>query len=150
MAGDIVSVSALVLIFEGKCKKMKIDYVNCPMSMRRFWRTSLRPFWQNNVGISKNWSFVCLLCSSSKGKNGGFMAIRMRIHQNFSSSMTTGGYAQISDSYVHMVYLLLLLYSGALVGCPGVSKNKTLNSGIISIVFFSCFKKVSGWCFGFC
>ena len=46
-----------------------------------------------------------------------------------------------------MVYLLLLLYCEALAGCPGVSKNKTLNSGInpiISVVFFSCFKKCLG------
>ena len=43
-----------------------------------------------------------------------------------------------------MVYLLLLLYCEALVGCPGVCKNKTLNSGIISVVFFSCFKKFQG------
>ena len=40
-----------------------------------------------------------------------------------------------------IVYLLLLLYCRALVECPGVSKNKTLNSGMISVVFFSCFKK---------
>ena len=40
-----------------------------------------------------------------------------------------------------MVYLLLFLYCGALVGCPGVSKNKTLNSGNTSVVFFSCLKK---------
>ena len=41
-----------------------------------------------------------------------------------------------------MVYLLLLLYCGVLVGCPGVSKNKTLNSGNTSVVFFSCLKKI--------
>ena len=29
----------------------------------------------------------------------------------------------------------------ALVGCPGVSKSNTLNSCIISVVFFSCFVK---------
>ena len=40
-----------------------------------------------------------------------------------------------------MVYLLLLLYCGALVGCPDVSKSKTLNSGNTSVVFFSCFVK---------
>ena len=40
-------------IFKKICKKMKIDYVHCPM--RKFWRTSLRPFGQNNVGISKKW-----------------------------------------------------------------------------------------------
>ena len=42
---------------------------------------------------------------------------------------------------IYMVYLLLFLYCGALVGCPGVSKTKTLNRGSISVVFFSCFKK---------
>ena len=47
-----------------------------------------------------------------------------------------GGYAQISDYYLHIWYICW-----ALVGCPGVSKNKTLNSGIILVVFFSCFKK---------
>ena len=34
---------------------------------------------------------------------GSFLAIRTKIHQNFSSSMTpseAGGYAQISDCYV--------------------------------------------------
>ena len=41
------------LIFAKKCKKMKIDHVHCPMG--KFWRTSVRPFGQNNVGISKNW-----------------------------------------------------------------------------------------------
>ena len=39
------------------------------------------------------------------------------------------------------IYVLLLLYCGALVGCPDVSKTKTLNSGNTSVVFFSCFKK---------
>ena len=29
----------------------------------------------------------------------------------------------------------------ALVGCPGVSKNKTLNSGYTSVIFFSRLKK---------
>ena len=67
----------------------------------------------------------------TEGKNGILIAIRMRIHQNFSSSMTdphglekktgAGGYAQISDCYV--VYLLLLLYCGAIVGCADLSKN---------------------------
>ena len=41
----------------------------------------------------------------------------------------------------YMVYLLLFLYCGALIGCPGVSKNKTLSSGKTSVVFFSCLKK---------
>ena len=68
-----------------KIQKMKIDYVHCPM--RKFWRTSLRPFGQNNVRISKKWdrgglpgegctslprvkpgwNLVCLHCTSSWG-----------------------------------------------------------------------------------
>ena len=40
-----------LLIFVRECKKMEIDYVHCPM--RKIWRTLLRPFGQNNVGISK-------------------------------------------------------------------------------------------------
>ena len=42
---------------------------------------------------------------------------------------------------IYVVYLPLLLYCVALVGCPGVSENKTLNSGNTSVVFCSCFKK---------
>ena len=37
--------------------------------------------------------------------------------------------------------VVLFLYCGAFIGCPGVSKNKTLNSGNTSVVFFSCLKK---------
>ena len=55
------------------------------------------------------------------------------------------GYARISDCYVHIcryvLYLLLLLYCGAHQGALMYPKTKTLNSGIISVVFFSCFKK---------
>ena len=52
----------------------------------------------------------------TKGKNGSFMAIRMRIHQNFSFSMTPGGggYAQISDCYV--IYLLCYSIAGHSLG----------------------------------
>ena len=62
-------------------------FVHCPM--RKFWRTSLRPFGQNNVG--KPAIIFPLLMGRTEGKNGSFMAItciRMRIHQNFSSPMT--------------------------------------------------------------
>ena len=48
----------------------------------------------------------------SEGKNGSFIAIRMRIHQNCSSSMTpseAGGYAQISDCYV-LCMLCAMMY----------------------------------------
>ena len=78
-------------------------------SMRKFWKTLSRPFEQNNVGISKNWDTrgrlhkfaqgktwvkFCLpalhfLMGRTKGKNGSFIAIRMRIHHNFFSSMTS-------------------------------------------------------------
>ena len=55
----------------------------------------------------------------TEGENGSFMAIRMRIHQNFSSSMTpmksgAGGYAQISDCYV--MYLLCYSIAGHSLG----------------------------------
>ena len=43
--------NAIFLFFVKKMLKIKIDYVHYPM--RKFWRTSLRPFGQNNVGISK-------------------------------------------------------------------------------------------------
>ena len=55
----------------------------------------------------------------TEGKNGSFMAIRMRIHQKFSSFMTpswtlkktgAGGYAQISDCCV--TYLLCYSIAG--------------------------------------
>ena len=74
----------------------------------------------------------------SEGKNGSFIAmsmIRMRIQLNFSSSMTpllakkTGGYAQISDCYVHMwllVYLLLFkCIAGHSLGALMYLKTKT-------------------------
>ena len=68
------------------------------------------------------------LMGRNEGKNGSFMAIRMRIHQKFSSSMTPSwtrpeampNLLIVMCIYMHdMVYLLLLLYCGALVGCPG-------------------------------
>ena len=71
-----------------KMQKMKIYYVHCPM--RTFWRTSLRPVWQNNMGISKmswegctsspmvkpGWSWVCLPCTSSWGAP----RVKMKFH----------------------------------------------------------------------
>ena len=80
-----------------KMQKMKIDYVHCPM--RKFWRTSLRLFGQNNVGISKNrddWGRLhkfaqgktrvkfCLptlhfLMWRTEGKNGSFIAMRINL-----------------------------------------------------------------------
>ena len=60
----------------------------------------------------------------NEGKNGSFMAIRMRIHQNFSSSITpslkkkTGArdYAQISNCYV--IYLLCYSIAAHSLGVP--------------------------------
>ena len=78
---------------------MKLDHVHCPM--RKFWRPSLRLIGQNNVGISKNCTSLprvkfclpalCFLKGRTKCKNESFLAIRMKIHQNFSSSMTPRG-----------------------------------------------------------
>ena len=56
--------------------------------------------------------------------------------------MEVGGYAQISDCYVHMWYIC---YCYCIAGHSLVAlvylKTKTLNSDIISVVFFSCYKK---------
>ena len=85
--------SAIFFNFCKKMQKMKIDHVHCPM--RKFWRTSLRPFGQNNVGILKKWDTwgrphlfnqgkrwvkFCLptlhfLMGRTEGKNGSFIAI---------------------------------------------------------------------------
>ena len=53
-------------------------------------------------------------------------------------------YAQISDSYVHnyVVYLLLLLYCGALVGYPDVSKNKNSQQRQLLSSFLKMLQKV--------
>ena len=64
--------------------------------------------------------------------------------KNAKQENKNGGYAQISDCYVHTGYvvcLLLLLYCGALVRCPDASKTKTLSSDNTSVVCFSCLKK---------
>ena len=92
------------------------------------------------------------LMGRTEGKKGSFMAIRMRIHQKLCSSLTAlwtlkkekGGRRLCPNFWLlcaYMVYFLLFLYCGALVGCPGVSENKTLSSGNTSVAFFSCFKK---------
>ena len=49
---DNFNPGAIIYFFCEKMQIMKIGYVHCPM--RKFWRTSLRTFGQNNVGISKN------------------------------------------------------------------------------------------------
>ena len=56
---------------------------------------------------AKTWVKFCLptlhfLMGRTEGKNGSFIAIRMRIHQKLCSS---GSYAQISNCYVHMWYI---------------------------------------------
>ena len=104
----------------------------------------------------KTWVKFCLptlhfLMGRTEGKNESFIAIRMRIHQKLCSSLTpswtrkkNGGRRLCSNFCLlsaYMVYLLLLQYCVALVGCPDVSKNKTLNSGNTSVVLFSCFVK---------
>ena len=86
----------------------------------------------------------------TEGKNGSFIAMRMRIHQKLCPSLTpfvdlktteAGGYAQISDCYVHIWCICYCFcIGGHSLGALVYLKTK-LNSGIISVVFFSCFKK---------
>ena len=79
----------------------------------------------------------------TEGKNGSFIDIRMRIHQNFSSSIKTNKQAMPKFLIVLCICGIFakLLYCGAFVGALMYLKTKTLNSSIISVVFFSCFKK---------
>ena len=42
----------------------------------------------------------------------------------------------------YVLYLLLLLYCGALIGYPDVSIKLKLSKTFIAVVFFSCFKKL--------
>ena len=95
------------------------------------------------------------------------ITIRIRIHQTLCSlsiwpprEKKNGGrrLCQISDCYVHRpiwqygVFATVSVLRGTR-WCPGVSKNKTLNSGNTSVVFFRALPKkvqVSGLCFGFC
>ena len=73
-------------------------------------------------------------------------AIRIKIHQKLCSFFTPQRSRRLCPNFwllcAYVVYLLLLLHCGALVGCPDVSK--TLNSGNTSVVFFSCFQKCLG------
>ena len=89
------------------CKKMPTNENGlCPLHYEEVLEAIISAVWTEQfVGISMNWdtrgrlprvkpgwSFVCQHYASSwgrtEGKNGSFLAIRMNIHQNFSSSMT--------------------------------------------------------------
>ena len=75
----------------------------------------------------------------TEGKNGSFMAIRMRIHQKFSSSTTpsgAGGYAQISDCCVTSVTVLRGTH-----WVPRFILKPDIYGYNISVVLFSFFKK---------
>ena len=80
------------------------------------------------------------------------MAIRMRIHQNLSSSMTP--LVDLTEAMpkflivmcIYGIFATVTVLRGTRWVPLCISKNKTLNSGIISVVFFSCFKKFK--CFG--
>ena len=88
------------VIFFNFCRKMKLDYVHCPM--RKFWRPSLRPFvhWTlyeslrieipgegctSLPRVKPWWSFVCpfvtLPHGAHRGKNGSFLAIGLKMYQ---------------------------------------------------------------------
>ena len=57
--------------------------------------------------------------------------------------LEAGGYAQIPDCYENMWYICYCYcIAGHSLGALLYLKAKTLNSGIISLVFFSCFKKL--------
>ena len=68
------------LNFCKKMQKMKIDYVYCPM--RKFWRTSLRPFGQNNVGISNEMPGEG--CTSNDCLNVPIPAVKLKLHNCFA------------------------------------------------------------------
>ena len=77
----------------------------------------------------------------NEGENGSFIAIIMKIHQNFSF-FHDGGYAQISDSYVHIWYICYCYcIAGHSLGTLMYLKTRKLNFDNTSVVFFSCFKK---------
>ena len=98
----------IFLIFVRKCKKIKIDYVQVALwrssgghHLDRLDRTMCE---SQRIGIpgesctslprvNKTWVKFCLpalhfLMGRTKGKIGSFIAIRIRIHQKFASSMT--------------------------------------------------------------
>ena len=79
-------------------------------------------------------------------RNGSFLAIKMKIHEFFffhdSTSWTwkkklngAGGYAQIFYCYVniHVVYLLLLLYCGALISKNTVQALKHPSADVVNL-----------------
>ena len=79
------------------------------------------------------------LMGRTEGKNGSFIAIRMRIHQKLCSFLTPSWRPEATPKFLIVMCILWCICYCFCVS--GVSKNKTLNSSIISVVFFSCFKK---------
>ena len=96
---------------------------------------------------------------STDGKNVSFIAIRMRMQQHnprLGLEKKSRPEAMPKFLIVMCIYMWYIGYcyciSGHSLGALMYLKTKTLNSGIISVVFLSCFKKFKclGDVFGFC
>ena len=84
----------------------------------------------------------------TEGKNGSFMAIRMRIHQNFSSSMTPSWKKKKKLGPEAMPKFLIVVWPICSVTVlrgthwvPWCILKPDIYGYNISVVFFSCFKK---------
>ena len=82
----------------------------------------------------------------TEGKNGSFMAMRMRIHQKLCSSLTPSGPEAMPKFLIVMcIYGVFAKYcfciAGHSLGALVYLKNKIFNSGNSSVFFFSCLKK---------
>ena len=122
------------LIFFTRVQLFKFLYENakykdrlCPLPYEEVLEDIIKTVWKEQCGnlkemrylgkaalVSKTWVKSCLpalhfLMGHIKGKNGSFIAIRMRIHQNFSSfkkkQREEASYAQTFYCYVHMWYI---------------------------------------------
>ena len=102
------------------------------------------------------------LMGRTEGNNGSFLAIRMKIHRNLSSSLTPSctqkkikkgqDYAQISDWYMHMWYICYCYCNaGNSFGALMYLRAKTLKN-VHHRIFLQLLQKVqvSGWFFGLC
>ena len=96
--------------------------------------------------VKPGWSFVCLPCTSSWGaprvKMEVFMAIRMRIHQNFSSSKKKKLRPEAMPKFLNVVWPICSV--SVLRGThwvPWCILKPDIYGYNISVVLFSCFKK---------
>ena len=129
------------------CKKMqKNENRLCPLLYEAVLEDIIKTVWTEQSGNLKEMRYLgkaALVCPCGKtrvkfclptlhflmgrteGENGSFMAIRMRIYQNCSSSMTPSwlcpNFCLLCE---YMVYLLLLLYCGESMGALMYLKTK--------------------------